>query len=479
MKVQTSIPTSGAFALLYSRVSVDRSAQGQSIERHSSQGRERAGLLWPGLPLVELLDNDTSSSVPLDARPSGRKLIKALETGRAVGLVVMDQDRLARDLTDWDQLVKLALAKGIMQLHREDGQTIDLVDRMPADLKAVMDAQYRREAAKRATARHRFARENGKPVGPAPYGFDHEGPAGRRVRVANPVQAAVVARMLDELLADQTLTAVAEGLNAEGITTGRGAQWTPSSVRQTVSNPAVIGRRCHREGTTSQRWVDDGPGEWEPIVDPTAWRKVMAHLDGKPGRRGRTERDFVLSGVLVCDDGRHAGELAPMRGTRVYRGATSVPYYRCASAGCARAVMAEELEPFVIGLVARYVADQVARGLTDTAVERKAAQDALAAAKARRDHLAARFTSMDPTEYELLAGPVRDQLRAAERRVADVTGDQAGLPALQVTMRSWEAQPLGIKRQALKTVLDSVVVGPSVAAGHRVATFDRLQLRWR
>jgi hypothetical protein len=125
-------------------------------------------------------------------------------------------------------------------------------------------------------------------------------------QVPDPVTAAVVERIVRRILAGDTLYAIAQALNTDGVLPPRAHRareagrevahngWTPSILRNLLSKPSLAGMRTHL-GTVV------GEAAWDPIVDPADWARVQALLRS-PNRVTARSRAAVhlLSGIAEC-----------------------------------------------------------------------------------------------------------------------------------------------------------------------------------
>jgi site-specific DNA recombinase len=176
--------------------------------------------------------------------------------------------------------------------------------------------------------------------GPRPYGYRPEvAEDGKgKILAVDPDEAAIVRRIAEEILAGESLYAIAVGLNADGIPSAKGGTWTRATVRNLVRSEHVLGRVSvavrgpNGEPTRDRRPLLDEDGvpvvAWTPLLDLDTAERVRALTDSTPtpgrseatiaGRRTRASR--LLSGLLTCSCG------APL----VVRRRKGVAYYGCA-----------------------------------------------------------------------------------------------------------------------------------------------------
>jgi hypothetical protein len=107
--------------------------------------------------------------------------------------------------------------------------------------------------------------------------------------------------MFRRYLAGDSLTAICEWLDAEGVKPPRGRGiWAQKSVSQILKNPIYgTGRRCEVDPKT--REYGKTVLKVEPMVDAKLARDVIAKLDSAPRKRGAVSTDTaMLTGIAVC-----------------------------------------------------------------------------------------------------------------------------------------------------------------------------------
>lgn len=206
--------TRATTAILYLRVSTEEQAMsglGLADQRANLTAEaERRG--WED---VDYVTDDGYSAKSL-ARPGITDALERLRTGNAGILVVSKLDRLSRSLLDFAGLMATAEREG-WQLVVLD-MAIDTTTPSGALVAHVMAsfAEYeRRVIGARTSSALQVLKSQGVRLG--------------RPRV---MSEEVSRRILDERAQGKTLTAIAEGLNSEGVATARGgAKWYASTVR--------------------------------------------------------------------------------------------------------------------------------------------------------------------------------------------------------------------------------------------------------
>jgi DNA invertase Pin-like site-specific DNA recombinase len=206
-------PVGGAARMvLYTRVSTDEQGNGLDVQRAELQ-RAAAFKNWS---IYEWICDEGQSGKDLE-RPGLKRALQLIADGKADGLAVSKLDRLSRSVIDFALLLEwLEQARAALVALDMNVDTTTASGRMlVAVLMAV--AQWERETIAQRTRDGLAAlRARGMPTG--------------RPAVADrPELAARIAQMR---AGGETLQAIADTLNADGIPTLRGGLcWRPSSVQ--------------------------------------------------------------------------------------------------------------------------------------------------------------------------------------------------------------------------------------------------------
>ncbi len=217
---------------------------------------------------------------------------------------------------------------------------VDPGNRLVGSIMNLIDAEEVERTKARTRASHEQLAKEGRPSGTQAYGYRRVTKNGRPMYEVDPVEAAVVRRMCDELIAGHSASAICQRLNDDGIATPRpsvqargadgrpvlgddgkpvrvprpGTHWRPASLRSVVTKASIAGLRTHHGEVT-------GPAMWAAIVDEETWRKATRALHSATvvdsrGRRVhapgayRARRKWLLTGGLArcgfCGTGHQA-----------------------------------------------------------------------------------------------------------------------------------------------------------------------------
>ncbi|TPG31747.1 recombinase family protein [Mycolicibacterium hodleri] len=282
-------------AVIYTRVSNDRSGQGRSVE--DQEGECRAECERKGWPVREVFcDNDIGASRHSGKRRPAWEELKA--NIRAGDIVVMwEASRGGRDLGEHvlfrDRCAELGVpvSYGGKQLDMAEGE-----DRFQGALDAILAEREAEVLRGRVLRGKRSSASKGKPYGRAPWGLRRADTAELKWE-PDPDEAPRLREAMDRVLDGKSLRSVLLWLRA----TGR-APTDVTGLRRGLCNPAVAGLRVHQARAGK---VETFKADWDPIVTPDEQARVRAQAKRNPEPRGR-EPVHLLSGIAkcgVCDAG--------------------------------------------------------------------------------------------------------------------------------------------------------------------------------
>jgi site-specific DNA recombinase len=300
-------------AVIYLRESVDQDGDAHNVANHLADCRrltDRRG--WTVTRV--LCDNDVSATSG-KRRPEWETLLRMIEDHAMDRLVVWAADRLLREPTDLELLIKLcerenmpiATATGDLDLSNDQGRLVARI------LTAVAKGEVERKSARQKLANSEAAlagkRRKGTPR-PFGYGADHVTPA--------PNEAAAVRWAADCLLGGGTVSAVAREWSARGLRPPQAPfgplvrdSWKRNSVTVIMSNPAIAGIRTYHGEVVAE-------GDWAPVLPRETWEAVRALL-ADPGRKPPRGVRTLLGGLMLCRCGNTVQGSTSSAGKAVYR----------------------------------------------------------------------------------------------------------------------------------------------------------------
>ena len=209
-------------------------------------------------------ENDTSAfkrskvnGVLRVVRPAFRAMIAALDAGSCDAVIAYNIDRVARDMRDLEDLIDVVEARSIpcravtgqIDLSNDSGVTM-------ARIGVAIANQSSRDQSRRIKRKHQDMATAGEFAGGGtrPFGYESDGVTVRQS------EADIVRRIASDILNGVGLSRIAINLNAEGVPTVRGQQWTGRNVHAVVTKPRNAGQRVYRGKVVGQ-------AKWPAILD--------------------------------------------------------------------------------------------------------------------------------------------------------------------------------------------------------------------
>ncbi len=454
---------------IYVRISSDVFGEGLGVARQEADCRglaERHG--WSVQDVY--IDNDVSafSGKP---RPSYRRLLDDIDSGRLDGVIAWHGDRLHRSPLELETFIGLIETTGCQVATVQSGE-LDLTTPSGRLNARVVGSFARYESEHRSKRVRRKLEENafaGKHHGGSrPYGWQDD-----RVTLEL-AEAANVRMAIDMLLAGNSMLATVRALNAAGARNTLGKAWTASSLR-----PVVL--RARNAGFRQHQGVTVGRGLWEPIVDVATYDRVRVLLTD-PARRttpGAAGRSRLLSGLARC--GVCGAPLRAAKG-KAYKGKAK-DTYRCPSSSCVTRDL-EQLDGYINTIVCRRLARSDAVDLLrrDEPESATLARQAVEDLRSRLDVAAADYADDAITAQQLrtITARLHPRLLVAERLVPasrpdlQVLGDLVGTADIESV---WQALDVSVRRQVIALLLTVTV--QRARRGHGAFDDAAVSVEWR
>jgi site-specific DNA recombinase len=465
-------------AAAYGRISDDDLDRREGVDKQLS--RSEAHIERRGWDYAGTFRDDDVSAWSGKRRPGYEALVAEIVAGRVDTVVVRHLDRLWRD--DLEAAKGRALFKQHRVLIAEYGgmeypmwtahgqhmaRTMSGNGTFESDIKS----ERVREASERRA-------EQGRMNGVCPYGWRREyrlTSSGRVIEsweVEHPEEAEVVREIVRRLLAGDSLLALTNDLNdqgirapgadynftkkARGLANPDGTRWSKTSVRKVAQRASNAGLRIFHQGQPDERRIK---GNWPALVPENDWERVVDLFAAPERRRTRpASRVHLLTyGVGIC--GVCGG---PLRMAR----RAGEPYYVCTTR--------EECVGRVQKYVDRYVQDTVIEWLSRSDAVQWLVPDGTALADARRREAKARDlltqagTKLATGEWtvetvDAVTATARPELEKAQddiRRLEAASGDYADLAELAGThaRERWEAMTVTGRRRLLEKLRLRVTV---------------------
>lgn len=250
-------------------------------------------------------------------RPSLKRLLSDVETGKVDTILVYKVDRLTRALSDFAKIVEVLDARGASFVSITQAfNTTTSMGRLTLNV-LLSFAQFEREViSERVRDKIAASRKKGMWMGGAvPLGYDVQD----RKLVVNEAEAETVRHIMRRYSELGSGRVLLEELRQQGIVTKQRPQRAGSHFQRgplfyLLSNRTYLGEVKHR-GIYY-------PGEQDPIVDSPLWEAVQATLArsrNSERRRATCQSPSLLVGLLFDPDGRRMQPSHANKSGRRYR----------------------------------------------------------------------------------------------------------------------------------------------------------------
>ncbi|MGW1029247.1 recombinase family protein [Streptomyces sp. NPDC002577] len=467
----------------YARISLDKDGEELGVERQRRDYRQVAGVR-PGWEVArDYIDNDVSAFKRNVVRPEFERLLVDLQSGVIDGVIAYDLDRLARQPRDLERLIDVfedrpelvfCTVTNDIDLSTSDGRTM-------ARVMVAFANKASADTGRRVARKHRELADAGKNGG----GFPPFGWKADRITV-DPVQAALITKAHDDLLAGTRLSTIVREWQAKDVQTSRntGKQITRVAVKNILRNPRLAGFRAVKG---KKHVGPDGKpvmGVWEPICTPEKLDAVVAVLEGVKSQykahNMSNNHKYMLSGILRCAEcGTRMA--ANMRSSWKEGSKGSRFTYRCPAAkdgGCGKVSRAgEPLDQHIINLIHDAEA-RLKAPASDTAEWPGAARlaeveqeisELISAMNGKKISAATAIAMLEPLERE------RDELGYERNRH---TVEQVKTSAATIDLsEEFERLPIERQRAVVMKHIRAIVVHPA-GRGARKFNPDLLDVVW-
>lgn len=459
---------------VYLRISLDRDGDEEAITRQREDAEREAKRR--GWEIVEVYtDNSLSASRADVVRPAYEKMRRDYRSGMFDAIICYDLDRLTRqprELEDWiDEAerrgLRIVTTNGEADLGTDGG-------RMFARVKAAVA----RSEIERKSARHKRANKQRAEKGAwawtlRPYGYRRVD--GQIVIVDD--EAAIVRELFERYTKGESYRALAKDLNARGVPTITGTEWTGESLRESLRKPGYAGIVVYRG-----REMPDVEPTWPPIIDRRLWEDYLATRGARARGGWGNATKHLLSGLLICGvcGGRLYSKDDKRAGARVY----------VCRPGNHTYVHADPLDEIVEGILLERLRDRriirALRHVPDTApIEAEVRK--LERARANVVELLADGL-VDRRQAREKARVLTDKLSTASARLAAMRRESplTDLALSRSLPKRWRSLSVTEKRRVIDEIGLRVTVNKSRPGrrpldenGKPIFDFRRLQIDWR
>lgn len=461
-------------AVIYARISDDRSGEALGVERQETECRAEAERLGYRVALVET--DNSISAYSGKRRPGFEAVLEHVRAGRADVILCWHLDRLARQIKDLQRVLDLCTGRNApcpsLIIHPARGSEIrgdDWSAQLTASILTLVANFESAHKGERVAAEARQRALTGRLFYPKVYGYSDDGDRAPVERQASAVQTAYAT-----FLRTRSVAATHRALKAADP---KGAPAGESGTRKLLQRAAYA-------GIVTYRGVEHPEVQalWEPLVPEPDWRTTQAILSRPSrlhGQHDRGARTNLLSGLAQC--GRCGGTMRASShdggpNTGRYRGLTCRDHLHLTR-------KAFPVEAYVIGLCMARL------GLPDaqaTVLPRDPdpGADSLVeqwnSLTSKRSALADMWMSgaMPDSDYRRLSGLLGDDLAALEERLARLQVEpESGTPSPRDPAYALVGAPLSGLRASIANLMDITIL--PVRPGRQPFRPESVRVEWR
>lgn len=462
---------------IYARISQDRVGAGLGTQRQVDDCHNLADRL--STPEAEyrvvrvFVDNDVSA-FGNKRRNDYEDMLVGLEGGDATVVLAWHTDRLHRKPMELEAYIDLSERRGV-STHTVQAGHIDLSTpsgRMTARILGAVARQESEHKGERvARARRQKALAGEWMGGIRPFGWgvptsetrtrvDRKTGDEQQVPVldmmkAVPEEAEALRYWTDTILSGGTIRGLVKWCADKGILTTRGNPITHTDMRDMLMRP-------RNAGIAVYRGEEIGRGKWEPIVDETKYRAVVAILKD-PARTTTPGATPKWLGSLLYRCGRGDCDqyvYVTQSGGRRY------PSYRCQT-GHGGGRRAEILDQYIEDVLVERLSRPDAHDLllpVDDRVDVAALQAESEQIRRRMTDLAGLFGAgqIDMVQFTQGTDTARAQLEGVTRQLARAAmrDPLAGLVGAPDVRKAWKALELEQQRNVLRALVEVTLKTP-------------------
>ncbi len=291
-------------------------------------------------------------------RPSFKRMINDVESGKVNMIITKDMSRLGRDYIGTGELIeKYFPNKNVRYIAINDGidTFIDNTNNDIAPFKAIMNDMYAKDISKKVkTSLHSRMKEGLYVSGRCPFGYMKD-PVNKNHLVINEEQAKTVKLIFDLALKENTYHFIAQYLTQRKIKTPASyynyvwntkcstecisqeyGVWVDTTIKAILTNRIYTGDAV--QGKTKKinyklkKTVKNNPDDYiiventhEAIIDKSTFNYIQTLLP-KNVKRPEKKRFYLLDGLLYCGDCKHRITIRYQNKTG--RSYTTCDYYR-------------------------------------------------------------------------------------------------------------------------------------------------------
>lgn len=312
MKKRRSLSLDNKKAVLYVRVSTHWQIDKDSlpVQRKELENYCRYVLGIDDFVIME----DAGYSAKNTDRPAYQEMMTRIRTGEFTHLLVWKIDRISRNMLDFVNMYQELKDLGVVFVSKnEQFDTSTAIGEAMLKITLVFAEMERNVTSERVSDIMLSRADSGKwNGGRSPYGYVITD--GEYSIVED--EAAIVKRIFSMYEIGESLLRIARTLNAQGVRTRRGAEWSATTIWTIVDNPVYCGTYRYNLRNESK-----GSGEWSfrdeneivfvkghhaAIITEDQFDRCQALLDRRNTKKRGTPKTYsrknthIFAGLLIC-----------------------------------------------------------------------------------------------------------------------------------------------------------------------------------
>lgn len=276
----------------------------------------------PDWRLAGIYADEGLSGTSTKKREEFNRMIKDCENGLIDMVITKSISRFARNTLDCLQYIRKLKALDIpVYFEKENINTLDSKGEILITIMASLAQQESQSISKNVKMGIDYRHQQGKFALDTNRFLGYDWDENHEHLIINKDEAEIVKRIYREFLEGKTLTLITKGLNADGIKTARGKEFSSSTVRNILTNEKYVGdvlmqktvtvdvlthRRIANDGREDQYYIKD---DHEAIIDRDIYNLAQAEMQRRlklsrnPGTRASIYSNlYALSGICYCGE---------------------------------------------------------------------------------------------------------------------------------------------------------------------------------
>lgn len=311
-----------------------------------------------GMILIDVYSDEAKTGTNTN-REGLQRLIKDCDTSKFDAIIIYDQSRLSRNISDWFELRQLFSSKGKQLYSCNEQLSSDYLNSnafLSEGIHALFAQNHVIETRRKTLDGVKSkAKQAGFCGGTPPLGYDIV----NGEYVINEKEAPAIRKMFEMYALGKSYDDIMQVLYREGYRSKRGNKISSNAIYYLLRNERYVGtyywnkyqytvmrkRITRKENPEIVRIENAIP----PIIDKETWTMVQEQLSKNKGASTRTKRQYLLSGLIKCGycGGTYTGFASKNR-----RSGEETVYYTCSTKErlktCkAKNVRGDEIESFV------------------------------------------------------------------------------------------------------------------------------------